>query len=80
MAKYDEVAESVKLWSYRDKLSLIEEIVRNLREELADENPVRKTSEELGWPPGYFERAYGIQRHDPIERPPQPEYQAREGL
>ncbi|WP_250124964.1 hypothetical protein [Chroococcidiopsis sp. CCMEE 29] len=37
-----------------------------------------KTPEELGWPPGFFERTAGA--IPDLERPPQGEYEARESL
>ena len=33
-----------------------------------------------GWPPGFFEKTYGATAHDPIERPPQGEFEIREPL
>lgn len=33
-----------------------------------------------GWPPGYFERTAGSLADDPIERPPQGEYEERDPL
>lgn len=33
------------------------------------------TSEELGWPPGFFESTFGSLKDDPIERGPQGEYE-----
>ncbi len=33
-----------------------------------------------GWPAGYFERTAGSLADDPIERPPQGEYEERETL
>ena len=38
----------------------------------------KKTPEELGWPPGFFERTFGSLRDEPIEREPQGELQERE--
>jgi hypothetical protein len=32
----------------------------------------------LGWPLGFFEQTYGSLVDDPIERPPQGEYEVRE--
>ncbi|MBE9053597.1 hypothetical protein IQ243_24965 [Nostocales cyanobacterium LEGE 11386] len=37
-----------------------------------------KTLEELGWPPGFFERTAGSLVDDPIQRYPQGEYDQRE--
>jgi hypothetical protein len=39
-----------------------------------------KTPEELGWPPGFLEQTYGSMKDDPIERPPQPDYDVRDEL
>ncbi|MBD2492444.1 hypothetical protein [Aulosira sp. FACHB-615] len=39
-----------------------------------------KTPEELGWPPGFFERTAGSLADDPIQRYPQGEYDTRESL
>jgi hypothetical protein len=33
-----------------------------------------------GWPPGYFERTAGSLAEDPIERPPQGEYEERDPI
>jgi hypothetical protein len=38
------------------------------------------TPEELGWPPGFFERTFGSLRNDPMERLPQGEYEEREAI
>lgn len=38
------------------------------------------TSEELGWPPGFFEATFGSLKDDPIERGPQGEYEVREAM
>ncbi|OUL32018.1 hypothetical protein BV378_00330 [Nostoc sp. RF31YmG] len=39
-----------------------------------------KTLQELGWPPGFFERTAGSLADDPIQRYPQGEYDTRESL
>ena len=39
-----------------------------------------KTPEELGWPPGFFERTFGCLQDDPIVRWPQGEYEEREQI
>lgn len=36
--------------------------------------------EKRRWPPGYFERTAGSLADDPIERPPQGEYEERDAL
>lgn len=38
------------------------------------------TPEELGWPPGFFERTFGSLRDDPLERLPQGEHEEREAI
>ncbi len=41
---------------------------------------VVQRKEKHGWPPGYFERTAGSLADDPIERPPQGEYEKRDTL
>jgi hypothetical protein len=52
--------------------------------ELSDANleivVVVQRKEKRGWPPGYFERTAGALADDPIERPPQGEYEERDEL
>jgi hypothetical protein len=31
-----------------------------------------------GWPPGFFEQTYGSTQDDPLERPPQGEFELRQ--
>jgi len=61
----------------------------SLPDEMKDQNleilvvlqPIKKSStNENGWPLGFFEKTYGAMAHDPIERPPQGEYEIREFL
>jgi hypothetical protein len=42
--------------------------------------PPNATPEELGWPPGFFEQTAGSLADDPIERPPQGQFEEREQL
>jgi hypothetical protein len=43
--------------------------------------PIKKSSiNENGWPLDFFEKTYGATAHDPIERPPQGEFEIRELL
>ena len=44
------------------------------------EPKTNQSPEELGWPPGFFEQTAGSLADDPIERPPQGEYEVREEL
>lgn len=41
---------------------------------------VIQRKEKRGWPPGYFDRTAGALTDDPIERPPQGEYEERDAL
>lgn len=41
---------------------------------------VVQRKEKRGWPPGYFERTAGSLADDPIERPPQGEFEERDTL
>ena len=40
--------------------------------------PVAPTSEELGWPTGFFEATAGAWAGEPLERGPQGDYEVRE--
>ena len=43
--------------------------------------PVNATKQEdLGWPPGFFERTFGCWRDEPLVREPQGEYETRDEL
>ena len=48
--------------------------------QLPDLNGAAKSPEDRGWPPGFFEATFGCLKDDPIERPPQGEYEVREEL
>ena len=39
-----------------------------------------KTPEELGYPPGYFEKTFGSLRDEPLERGSQGEYEVRDEI
>jgi hypothetical protein len=39
-----------------------------------------QTPEDLGWPPGFFERTFGCFRDEPLVRGEQGEYEIREEL
>ncbi|MEG3925906.1 MULTISPECIES: hypothetical protein [unclassified Microcoleus] len=39
-----------------------------------------KTPEDLGWPPGFFERTFGCFQDEPLVRGEQGEYEEREEL
>ena len=40
----------------------------------------RKTPEDLGWPPGFFEQTAGCWQGEPLVREPQGEYEVRDEL
>jgi hypothetical protein len=40
----------------------------------------KPTPEELGWPPGFFEKTAGSIQDETFERPPQGEYEKRLGF
>ncbi len=40
----------------------------------------RRAPKKRAWPPGYFERTAGSLADDPMERPPQGDYEEREPL
>jgi hypothetical protein len=43
--------------------------------------PIKNSStNKNGWPLDFFEKTYGATAHDPIERPPQGEFEIRELL
>ena len=42
--------------------------------------PVAPAGQELGWPPGFFERTYGSFRDQPLVREAQGEYETRDEL
>ncbi len=42
--------------------------------------PVASASQELGWPPGFFEQTYGSFRDQPLVRESQGEYESRDEL
>ncbi|HIE00235.1 MAG TPA: hypothetical protein EYP59_08100 [Thiotrichaceae bacterium] len=43
--------------------------------------PIQSSStHENAWPPDFFEKTYGATAHDPIERPPQGEFEIRDIL
>ncbi len=40
----------------------------------------KSASEDLGWPPGFFEQTFGAFREEPLERLPQGDFEQREEL
>jgi hypothetical protein len=41
-------------------------------------HPSETPVDELGWPVGFFDKTYGSLADDPIERPPQGQYETRD--
>ena len=42
--------------------------------------PKQQSSEALGWPPDFFEETFGSFKDEPLERPPQGEFEIRNEL
>jgi hypothetical protein len=62
-------------------LRLPEEMKGQNLEILVVLQPIKNTSTHRNaWPPDFFEKTYGATAHDPIERPPQGEFEIREIL
>ena len=81
MLTYDELLKEIRLRSPAEQLALLEELAHSLRAELTPApNTPPKNTEELGWPPGYFESVYGSLRDTNFERPSQGDYDLREDL
>lgn len=79
----EELLTEIKRRPTRERLTLLEELVHSLREDLGDQptiSPIQSTPEDLGWPPGYFEQTYGSLRDEPLERGPQGVFETREEL
>ncbi len=72
---FDEIAHLADTLAASDKERLIE----HLRLELEHE-PLAQSPEARGWPPGFFERTYGSLADDPMERPPQGDYEVRDEI
>ena len=75
MVTYEEVVPLADDLTSDDKARLIE----HLRIELERE-ALARTPEAPGWPPGFFERTYGSLADDPMERPPQGDYEVRDEI
>ena len=72
---YEQVEPLAEKLTHNEKLRLIKHLVTVLeREELA------QMPKAPGWPPGFFERTAGSLADDPMERPPQGDYQERDEI
>jgi plasmid stability protein len=56
---------------------ILETVVQGQAINSGDANTVTKTPEELGWPPGFFERTAGRWEGEPLIRGEQGEYEQR---
>jgi hypothetical protein len=72
---FDEIAHLADRLTARDKLRLIKRLSGELEQEYVTETP-----EARGWPPGFFERTAGSLTDDPMERPPQGDYEVRDEI
>ena len=72
---FEEIAHLADRLTSRDKLRLIKRLSNELEQEYVAETP-----EARGWPPGFFERTAGSLADDPIERPPQGDYEVRDEI
>ncbi|MEP7293687.1 MAG: hypothetical protein ABI835_18005 [Chloroflexota bacterium] len=75
LTTFEQIAPLVDTLPLRDKLRLIQRLTAELEREYLAQLPAAP-----GWPPGFFERTAGSLAHDPIERPPQGEYEVRDEI
>ena len=72
---YEQLAPLADELTHEDKVRLMEHLrLESEREQLA------QSPEARGQPPGFFERTYGSLADDPIERPPQGDYEIRDEI
>jgi hypothetical protein len=67
---FEEIAHLADTLPSRDKLRLIKRLTVELERDYTEPSP-----EARGWPPGFFERTAGSLADDPIERPPQGDFE-----
>lgn len=72
---FEQIAPLADALTQRDKLRLIKRLTEELERDYLVQLP-----QAPGWPHGFFERTAGSLAHDPIERPPQGEYEARDEI
>ncbi len=72
---YEQLAPLADELTHEDKVRLIEHLRLELEREQLSQSP-----EARGWPPGFFERTYGSLADDPMERPPQGDYEVRDEI
>jgi hypothetical protein len=72
---FEQVAPLADTLTPRDKLRLIQRLTAELEREYSTQMP-----QPSSWPPGFFDRTAGSLAHDPIERPPQGDYEVRDEI
>lgn len=72
---YEQLVTMAEALPSRDKVRLIQQLTRTLEKEYIAQLP-----EAPGWPPGFIERTYGSLADDPIERPPQGDFEERDAI
>lgn len=72
---YEQVAPLADELTPEDKVRLFEHLRLELERDYLAHQP-----EAPGWPPGFFERTYGSLADDPIERPPQGDFEVRDEI
>jgi hypothetical protein len=77
--------ETIKLKAYVGSDGILKlEVPVNVKDTDLEVVVVMQPSEtlvdDLGWPAGFFEETYGSLADDPIERPPQGEYEVRDEM
>ncbi len=75
IATFEQIASLADTLTAENKQRLIEHLQLELERERLAHAP-----EAPGWPPGFFERTYGSLTDDPIERPPQGEFEERDEI
>lgn len=73
--KYEQIEKLAEKLSPGEKVRLIEKLTRTLEREYVAQLPKAP-----GWPPGFIEHTYGSLSDDPLERPPQGEFEERDHL
>jgi hypothetical protein len=74
-ATFEQVAPLADTLTPQDKMRLITHLTLDLQRQYLEQLP-----EAPEWPPDYFERTYGSLADDPIERPPQGDYEDRDEI
>ncbi len=78
-ATYEQIEQAADKLTQYDKLRLLRHLATNL-EQAEFHRKLAEVPVAPGWPPGFFERTAGSLAGDPIERPPQGEYEERDEI